>query len=88
MKVKDGFILREIAGTNVIIPVGERVVDFKGMLMPNDTGYFIWKKLIDRITYDALLTDILQEYEIDETTARTDLDEFLSEMRNSGALEE
>ncbi|NLT13681.1 MAG: PqqD family protein, partial [Clostridiales bacterium] len=33
MKIKSGFVLREIAGSSVIIPVGERVITFKGMLM-------------------------------------------------------
>jgi hypothetical protein len=88
MKIKNGFLLREIAGTNVIIPTGERVIDFKGMLMPNTTGSYIWQKLMSDITYEALLAAILDEYDIDETSAKTDLDDFLAEVRKCGALEE
>ena len=88
MKIKNGFVLREIAGSSVIIPVGERVITFKGMLMPNETGSFIWQKLMSDITYDDLLSAILDEYEVDETTARADLDGFLAEARDIGAIEE
>ncbi len=88
VKIKNGFLLREIAGTPVIIPVGERVIEFKGMLMPNETGSFIWKKLLSDITYDDLLSAILEEYDVDENMARDDLDAFLAEVRSIGAIEE
>lgn len=88
MKIKSGFVLREIAGAPVIIPVGERVIEFKGMLMPNETGSFIWRKLTAEITYDDLLSAILDEYEVDEATARADLDGFLAEARKIGAIDE
>jgi hypothetical protein len=88
MRIKSGYILREIMGQNVIIPIGERVIDFKGMMMPNDTGSFIWKQLISDITYEQLLKSILDEYEIDGDTAKADLDDFLAEARKNGVIEE
>lgn len=88
MKLKSGFILRQIAGTDVIIPVGERVIEFKGMLMPNDTGSFIWKKLVSEMTYEQLLSAILDEYDVDEATAKADLNDFLAEAREIGAIDE
>ncbi len=88
MKIKSGYILREVAGKNVIIPVGERVIDFKGMMMPNDTGCFIWKQLSADISYKELLNAILDEYDIDEDTAKTDLDGFMAEARENGVIEE
>jgi hypothetical protein len=88
MKVKNGYILREIAGSSVIIPVGERVIEFKGMMTPNETGAFIWRQLASEITYEQLLDVILAEYDVDEETARADLDEFLESARNCGVIEE
>lgn len=88
MKIKSGFLLREIAGTKVIIPIGERVIEFKGMLMPNETGSFIWDKLIIGVSYDDLLLMILEEYDVDKNTAKIDLDEFLTDVRRIGAIEE
>ena len=88
MKIKKGYLLREIAGSYVVVPVGERVIDFKGIMTLNDTGHFIWKCLSDDISYSQLLSKILEEYEIDELTTKGDLDEFLTSARGSGVLEE
>lgn len=88
MRIKKGFLVREIAGCNIVVPVGERVIDFKGIMTLNDTGSFIWKCLSEDIAYDQLLSLILEEYEIDEATARADLDELLNTARESGILEE
>lgn len=88
MKVKSDYLLREIAGCHIVVPVGERVIEFKGMMTLNETGGFIWKCLSEDITYSRLLSSILDEYEIDEATARADLDEFLASARENGVLEE
>jgi hypothetical protein len=87
MMIKDGFIMREIAGNNVIIPIGERVIDFKGMMTPNKTGAFIWNKLSEEISYEQLLGSILDEYDVDAATAKEDLDQFLAEARRYGVLD-
>lgn len=88
MKIKKGYLVREIADSYIVVPVGERVIDFKGIMTLNDTGNFIWKCLADEITYSRLLAAILDEYEVDEATAKADLDEFLNEAREGGVLEE
>jgi hypothetical protein len=88
MKVKKGFLLREIGDSHIIVPIGERVIEFKGLMTLNDTGCFIWQCLANDISYEQLLSSVLEEYAIDQSTARADLDEFLNAARESGALEE
>lgn len=88
MKIKTGYLVRDIADSYIVVPVGERVIDFKGIMTLNDTGYFIWKCLTVDISYDELLSSILGEYEIDEATAKADLDEFLDKARENGVLED
>lgn len=88
MKIKDGFLLREIADCHIVVPVGSRVIDFKGLMTLNNSGYFIWNQLIKECTYKLLLESMLQEYEVDMDTAKKDLDEFLDKARESGVLEE
>ncbi len=42
MKIKDGFILRNVAGNNVVVPIGQATIDFNGMISLNDTRvYFL-----------------------------------------------
>ena len=88
MKIRDGFLLREIADTHVVVPVGERVIDFKGMMILNEIGSFIWIKLQDECTFDEILDSIVENYEVDVETARVDLDKFLNSMRENEALDE
>ena len=38
MKIKDGFVLRQVADTWVVMPLGQQSLDFDGMLTLNDTG--------------------------------------------------
>ncbi|WP_418792212.1 PqqD family protein [Phosphitispora sp. TUW77] len=88
MKIKEGYLVREIADCHIVVPIGDKVIEFKGIMTLNDTGRFIWKCLSDDITYEQLLSAILDEYEVDEATAGADLDEFLENARQSGVLEE
>jgi hypothetical protein len=62
MRIKEGFLLREIADCYIVVPVGSRVIDFKGLMTLNNSGYFIWNQLIEENTYNNLLDSILQEY--------------------------
>lgn len=78
MRIKDGFMLREIAGTWVVVPLGARVVEFNGLISLTETSAFIWKLLEEGISKEEILTRILAEYDIDEATANNDLNEFIN----------
>lgn len=81
MKIKNGFIIREIAGSYVIIAAGEDAVDFGGMITVNETGAFLWG-LLERGTSKKEMTEkLLSEYDVDEKTAEADIDEFIEKLR-------
>lgn len=86
MKVKDGFVLRKVAGNYIIIGVGEEAVDFNGMITVNETGAFLWNLLSEDITVDELLSALLKEYDIDENTAKADIDEFITKLKEGELL--
>ena len=88
MKIKNGFLLREIAGTNVVVPIGERVIEFKGMMTLNELGLFIWNELQNERTFDEVLSSIVDAYDVDSDIASADLNEFLTNVRKNGALDE
>jgi hypothetical protein len=66
MKINENFLLRDIAGQKVVLPVGEAAEKFNGMIRLNDTGIYLWTLLEQDTTEDALLSAMLQDYEIDE----------------------
>lgn len=88
MKIKDGFILREVADTWVVVPLGKRVAQFNGLIRLSETGAFLWLN-IDQGKEKAALTDLLiNEYRIDRETAAADIDAFISDLYQKNLLEE
>lgn len=87
MKIKDGFMLRQIAGSYVVIAYGKNAVDFNGMISLNDTGAFLWKKISEGRTRDELVSDLLEEYSVDKSVAQKDVDAFLKKIEDAGVAE-
>lgn len=88
MKIKENYMLRKVADTYVVVPIGTAVADFNGMINLNGVGAFLWHQLEVDTTFEHVLALMLEEYEVDENTARADLQKFIDELRESGLLEE
>ena len=86
MKIKDGFMLRTVADSTVVVPYSE-AVDFNGMITLNRTGAFIWKQLQTETTRDELIALLIKEYSIDEATATAGADSFIKRLGEEGFLE-
>lgn len=86
MKINDGFMLRNVAGKYIVVAVGETSMDFDGLISLNETGAFLWKILEDGADYDTLLSKLLDEYDIDEVTAKRDIDAFIKCAEEQGFL--
>lgn len=87
MKIKDDFILKEIAGSYVVVPVRQRSVDFSGIIKLTESGAFLWKILINGAEKQDLVSALLDEYEVDEATAAADVDRFISSLNDADILE-
>lgn len=87
MKIHKEFVLREIGGEYVIIPTGKTLLTFKGLITVNEVGADLWKMLQSEVTFDDLLRGILDTYDVDEETAREDIQEFLDTMIAGGILD-
>ena len=88
MKVQNDFVLREIAGDYVIIPTGKTVLSFNGLITVNEVGADLWKMLQSEVSFDDLVQGILDIYDVDETTAREDIQEFLDTLIRRGILDD
>lgn len=88
MKIKNGFISRQVAGSNVVVATGEQSKNFSGIIKLNDSGKLLWDKLFSGATQDELIAALLDEYEIDRATAEVDVEKFIGELRNAGAVED
>lgn len=81
MKLKMQFILRDIVGETVLVPINESTSNFNGLITVNELGKFIWENLESSKDEEELLHKILEEYEVEEKEAKEDLDEFLYKLR-------
>lgn len=69
------------------VAVGSAGKEFNGMIKLNETGAFFWNELEAGISKEDLLAKMMEKFEdLDEATARADLDEYLNEI--AFALEE
>lgn len=88
MKRSTSFLLREVAGKQVVVPLGEAAARFQGMLTLNVTGVYLWQLLEQEQTEETLLQKMCDRYEVDTDTARKDIAVFLEKLRAVGALTE
>lgn len=86
MKIKDGFVLKKIAGSYVVVPVRTRAVDFSGIIKLTETGAFLWKLLEKGADREELISSLLSEYEVDEATAAADVDRFVDKLGEADLL--
>ena len=87
MKIREGFLLRNVAGNNVVVPIGQATLDFNGMMSLNETGAFIFSKMLDGTTKDQLIEDLISEYEVEREIAQKDVDDFIKKVEGEGLLE-
>ena len=85
MKLKDGFLLRQVAGENVVLPTG-RELDLNMMITLNDTGRFLWERLNTEISEEALVEALLSEYDVDRETAEKSVAAFVKKLNDNGFL--
>lgn len=87
MKAKDGFVLRNIVGEHILMPVGDNIGKFKGTVLLNEVSAFVWNKIQTPISREELLKAILEEFEVEESVAAADLDDLLAKFEEFDVIE-
>lgn len=85
MKIKEGYLLRQVAGQSVVLPA-DGALNLNMMITLNDTGAFLWQQLQNESDEDKLVEALLQEYDVDEKTARGCVADFVKKLDDNGFL--
>lgn len=85
MKIKEGFLLRQVAGRNVVLPQSD-TLDLNMMITLNDTGAFLWERLQQDTTEEMLVQALLGEYEVDADTAARCVKAFVAKLEENDLL--
>lgn len=87
MKINNQFVLREIAGEYMLIPVGEQAINVNGIIGLNKVGAFIWTALKEKADMTYVLEKMLKHFDVSEEEAQNDLNSFLTQMKKVGLVE-
>ena len=89
MKIKKGFVLREVCGEQVIMGEGLGALDFGKLLCLNETAAWLWNRSVDagEFTVDGLAEDLCGEYDVSPEQARTDVTAIVAEWQKVGVVE-
>lgn len=88
MKIREGFVLRNVADEHMVMPTGENVGKFGGAVVLSDVAAFAFEQLKHPASREDLLSLILAEYDVDAETATADLDALLAQFREMNLLED
>lgn len=87
MKIKEGFMLKQVCEEFMVVPVGAASVDFKSVIRLNETGAFLWNLLEKGATKEDMLKDILDEYDVSAEIASADIDTFILKLNDAGIID-
>ena len=87
MKINENFLLREVAGNAVVVPVGDAADRFSGMIKLNETAAFIWRALEKDCEVADAVDALCAEYGVDKETAERDVLSLIDTLRQAGILD-
>lgn len=88
MKIKEGFVLREVANQAIVIAVGKASETFKGMIKMNQTSKDIWNYIQKGLDVEDIVLEMKKKYDVDETVIRKDVLYIISVLRENNILED
>ena len=89
MKVKEGFVLRKIAGESVVVAAGERAREMRNIIVLSESAALLWDSMQHDFTQEQLEAIIMDSYDdVSLDVAREDITKFLDYLRHEKVLEE
>lgn len=86
MKIRNTYILRDVAGENLVVPIGESV-NFNSVITLNSTGKFLWEQLQNDMTESELIDALLKEYNVERDIACKDVSAFIDKLKKNDMLD-
>lgn len=87
MKRKADFIMQNVGGENLLVPLGAQVLDLNGLITLNDTAACVWELLAHECSLDKLAAAVAERFDVAAATARADVQTFVDEITRLGLLE-
>lgn len=86
LKINEGFVMRNILDEWIIVPLKQQNSAENYIMTVNESGHMLWELLEKGTTEEELLQRMLEEYDVDEKTAKADISTFLTALSARGVL--
>jgi len=89
MRIIEGLDRREVCGEAILVPIGEKAVDFTKLISLNDSSLYLWKQMEGKdFTAEMLVKALLDEYEVSKEQATKDVETFLAQLKEEKLIKE
>lgn len=86
MKIKEGYILKDVANQYVVVPIGNEAINFNGMLRLNKTAKLLFEALNEDKEIEDLVLLLQKHYDINNEDALRDVKDFLTVLESKNIL--
>ncbi len=88
MKIKNGFILRDMCGEKIVTAEGIEHINFNKLISLNATAAYLWENLVGKdFSVEDMARLLVDQYEIDTELAMKDSANLAQAWESSGVLE-
>ena len=88
MKIKEGFILREMCGENIVAAEGLEHINFNKLISLNESAAYLWKELYGKeFSIEEMAELLIARYGIDKELALKDSANLCEAWKNAGIAE-
>lgn len=87
MKRSENFVLKELMGSFVLVPIGDAAMSLNGVITLNESAKVLWDAAEGEFELEDLVDVLVKEYEVDIQTATEGAEVFLNRMKEEGCIE-
>jgi 5'(3')-deoxyribonucleotidase len=73
-------VTRKTGNEYVLVPISNNIADMNSVYTLNETGAFIWELIDGKREVEEIISELTKEYDIDVSTARADVMDFVEKM--------
>jgi hypothetical protein len=86
MKIKENYVLKEVAGKYLVVPINEEALNFNGIITLNETGAFLFRLLQVDQSLENLVNQMTDSYHVEAKQAEKDIENIIQQLNEKGLI--
>lgn len=88
MKIKEGYIVKEVGSAFAVVAVGKEAENFKGVITLNESAKVLWDALSKGTTMEDLQKSLTDVYDVSDEKAMQSAEKFVAKLREAKVIVE